>query len=222
MPRMPALKRVLLVIASIVVVGLPILLYIFTHPRETVLFPTPLNPQKPEVSAQFGAESQVPGYTLTLADTRFLDYVTVTLDLFAPDALADPRHWRKQFIVTQRITVKRAQFVLVQDVPSPIGFVVNPKTAEIFGRGGYDTDGDTLIIRVAFDTDALAKAGKTDTGSLEDVFLNTIIKTMYYAKGAANPEEDRRVFGQFKVDMEEYLYKTKIFTRPFRIERRNV
>jgi hypothetical protein len=219
MPRIPAFKRALLVVASIAVVGLPILLYFFTHPRETVFFPTPLNPPKPDVSAQFHAESQAPGYTLTLADTRFLDYVTATLDLFAPDALADPRHWRKQFIVTQRVTVKRVQFILVQDVPNPIGFVVNPKNAEIWGRGGYDVNGDTLIIRVAFDTDALVKAGKSDTGSLEDVFLHTMIKTMYYAKGAVNPEEDRRVFGQFKVDMEEYFYKTKIFTRPFRIAR---
>lgn len=222
MRNMSLIRRALLVVISILMVAFPIVLYVLTKPNISVLIPTPLNFfNAPSSDMQFSTESQLPGYTLSLADTRFLGYVTETVDIFASNALADPRHWRKQFNITQRASVTRVKFVLVQQVSSPIGYVVNPKTAEILGRGGYDVDGDTMVIRVALDTEALAKAGKADTRSLEDTFLNTAIQTMYYAKGKVDPGEDRRIFGQLKVDMEQYLYKMGVFIWPFRIAQVN-
>jgi len=218
MPR-ASFGRVLALFGAVVAVALPLVLYIITRPRVSVLFPTPLSPQPPRVSEKFSAQSLLAGYTLTLQDSRLLEYIAATFDLFSPNALANPRHWQKGVTVSQRASVSRAAFFLVGAVSSPIGFAVNPKTGQVWGRGEYDIDGATLVVRIALDLAALSKAGKADVADWDDVFLTAAVRTLYYAKGRVDHDEERRIFSQFKVDTEQYLDGMGVFSRPFRIAR---
>lgn len=218
MQRTPLFDRILIVIGLCIAILLPIVLYVMTNPRITTLLPSNLNPSKtPVASDKYIAQSELSGYTLKLADTQFLDYISSILNIYKPNAVADPIYWRKGFTITQRKSISRMRFILVSQVQKPIGFVVDPTSAAILCRGGYDVDGNTLVIRVMFDFDAMAKAGKTNDHAMEDTFLNTVINTIYFAQGRINLAADRQFFDRLYTDKQYYLY-SGLFVWPFRIE----
>lgn len=205
-----------MIIGLCVVLGAPVALYFLTTSRVSEIVPSVLQSKKiPTVSDQYSATSELSGYTLQLADTQFLEYATSTMNVFATDALADPKHFKTMKNITKRKSVSRIRFVLVPQVTNPIGFVVG-KRAEVLGSGDYDINGDALIIRIVLNFDALARAGKADAESMENTFFDTAIKTMQYAKGRMDPNEDGRIFTKISADTKEYI-DTGIFIRPFRI-----
>jgi hypothetical protein len=97
-----------------VAILLPLGLYMMTSPLFMTKLPVVLKYTGHTVlSPQYSAKSEVSGYTMTLTDTRYLDYVTTTFGTFGPQAIVDPRVYHGFPDIKLRYTVSRVRFVLV-------------------------------------------------------------------------------------------------------------
>lgn len=200
------------------VVLLPFVILFLRTPRVMTLLPFS---RSSEVKTdRYRVQSSAEGYTLTLADTRYLDYVTAQLNLFAPDAIADPRMY-SGIKDAKRMQVSQVQFVLVREVDRTLSTIVEGNGREtpvtILSNGDYDVQDDTLIIRVAVQFEALKRSPLTKKFAWENAFLRAAVNAMYYALGDTDPQANRRELVRMKADIDQNVY-TGLFSWPFRIE----
>ena len=158
---MRRLFRALSVLGICALLALPFVLVLLRNPHITTLLPVI---QKPSPSNRYSTASQVKGYTLSVVDTSYLDYMTAKFNVFAPNAVVSPGFYTGKLANTKRQQISHITFVLVDHIDTPISIVqlYSGKTATLDCQGDYVLTGDTLVDRVAVGFDALGKQVLTD------------------------------------------------------------
>jgi len=162
-------------------------------------------------SPQYSAESKVPGYTPTIANTAYLEYEFARLGVFRPGGIADPRLYRGDRSATERLTVSRARIEVVPALGQY--FVGLGGSRDFAARGNYRVDGDTLVVEVSLDPSE-APVEKT---ALADLFLRTLLQTVAYAAGSPGNVQNIKELGTIDENLKEYINQG-IFDRPILIE----
>ena len=209
MRTMPVWGKVLAIIGICVALSLPLVLLLLNNPRVATLLPTAVRfSRSNDLSKRYSAQSEVPGYSLRLIDTSFLDFTVSKMDVFAPKAIIDPRFYQGYTDVKLRSTVSNVRFVLSPTVDHPVSFIVSGdgRTTPVVmvGQGSYSVQGDTLVITVSLDVAQLT-TGLAGKYFLEDAFLRTALCTMYYAHGLPNNRPDPAVTAKIQREMQTYL-----------------
>lgn len=193
--------KVLIILGICVAILLPLTLYVVRTPivLDTVHFPTSRTHQ---VSNHFSAESQVPGMTMTLNDTAFLEYTAQNLGMFEQDAVVDPRFVYNQTNAATKYTVSRVKFLLVPRV-SRLFYSVWGKD-NLASMGDYSVDGNTLIISVSLDPKQIT-GGPAGKFYLENDYLLTALSTICYAREDINHQLNRQALSKITSDIQTYL-----------------
>ena len=210
------MRRALIVIGVIILLVLPLALWIFKNPALYTLLPSILQPHSQSVSARFSVANRMPGYSLKLVDTAYLEYVAAYMGIFSDKAIVDPQSYRKPAGTLKRYTVSRVQFVLMPTIDQFLLALSGKK--EFAGRGDYVVEGDTLVIKVSVSYDE-QQGFFTKKFSTEDAFLRTAFQTLYYAHGLSDDGVvNAQAFAKIKTDMTDNLYGG-VFPWPVRIDR---
>lgn len=212
---MRRLQWVLFISIVIGLVVLPIALVALRNPQVSTLLPV-----KPSViSNRYSVENIVKGYTLTLVDTSYLDYMTAKFNMFAPDAVVGMGFYTGKLVNTKRQQIDHITFALVDHVDAPISIVGN--TPGLDCRGEYVLDGSTLVDRVAVGFQTIGKQPLTDKYSWENSFLRCALNTLYYAKGVSDPTTSYQALVGIKDDIDKNVY-SGLFVWPFRITKQSL
>lgn len=209
------MQRALIIIGIVVLMLAPIALLVFRHPVVSTYLRTTLRlPSKGQVSEQYTAASEVPETTVKIIDTSYLDYVAVNLGIFKDQAIVDPQIYRGNQTATQRYTVSRVQFTLVDDLDS---FVYGASGKNGFAaKGDYRVVDDALEVFISLDVDQVQTNAINRHYAAEEVFLKTVFTTLLYAHGLTSPQETAKFLSELRSDMEQYL-ETGIFPWPIQI-----
>ena len=203
--------RVFIIAAVAILLLLPVALFLMRGPRVGTLLPVPSHTT---VSDRYSVQSTVNGYTLSLVDTSYLDYVTAKLNLFAPNAVVGPGFYTGKLVNTKRQQINHITFTLVDHVDAPISIVGNMPGLDCHGE--YVLDGNTLIDRVVVGFDTLGKQKLMDKFAWENSFLRCALNTLYYAKGVVDPTKRYKDLVDIALDIDKNVY-SGLFVWPFRI-----
>lgn len=108
------MKRIWLIIGSVIVIFLPIVLLVYKNLDATKKNLSVLKFITSRTkSQQYSVASTVPDYTPKIVDTSYLDYVMATMKIFDNQAIADPQIYRGSRDSKIRYTVSRVQIELV-------------------------------------------------------------------------------------------------------------
>ena len=215
MRQMPTWERVLIVVGIFVAILLPILVFILNTPKLNTQLPVFLRYSGHQiVSPSYSAKSEVPGYTLTLTDTRYLDFVTETFGIFGMQAIVDPRVYHGFPDIKLRYTVSHIQLILVPTVDTPLALI--PGRTTFIGRSDYQVDGDTLVVRVSLDFAELTK-NPTGPNLFEDTFTRAALPAFYYAHGLSDGKTNSGTFDTIRRSIQDYL-NNGLFGWPVKIE----
>ena len=92
MERRPLWVRGLIIFALIFFIVLPLELLAINYFATPVCLSTIFRkPIAPVVSARYTVKSDVPGSTIQLADTKYLDYLTANIGISDNQAIVDPK-----------------------------------------------------------------------------------------------------------------------------------
>lgn len=185
----------------------------------TVSWPAPVQIRDTK-NMRFTSASTLPGYTITITDPSFLEYIAERIGIFGKNGVVSPLRYSGKPSDTSTYTVSSVKFLLVSDLSA---FVVGiPGTGgAMAGYGDYFVDGDTLVVRVALhpEVPVTYTSGKYQ---LEDVYLRVALRVMQYARGISpNPDsfgKSAQVFKNIEQSIEDYLYPG-IIPWPIRIEK---
>src|SRR5690349_3015175 len=104
-------------------------------------------------SERYTALSEVPGYSLKLSDTAYLDSLVGKFAIFNNQAIVDPRVYRGFPELPLRYTITNIRFILSPFVESPIVSISGTAKKDFASRGEYLIEGnDTLVIRISLNT----------------------------------------------------------------------
>lgn len=175
---------------------------------------TMLRASKRNISPSYSVVNTVPGHTVTLADTAYLDYITSRLTIFSPNGVIDPAANSGHREVTTRYTVNALRIELV---PALDRYILGVSGNDFFaGYGTYLVDGSTLVVKIALNfNDSMLY---TSAHGTEEVFLDVLYQTLYFAHGVTYGGNFTAGFDQNKKDMQEYL-RTGIFAWPVVIKK---
>ncbi len=203
-------------ISVIALLFTPIALVFFRSPWIQQLFPTLLQtPQDGIANARYSVTNEVPGYSLKIVNTTYLDYMMAKLGLFNNQIIVDPKTYRGFPGLQQHYSISKIIFSLVPTVDNPLS-VVSSDTA-LLGKGEYRVNADTLLVRVSINFDELKKNSIATRYSLENAYLLTALYTLRYAIGFVNGLPNENGLLSIKNDVQNNLYDG-IFAWPFRIE----
>ncbi len=198
------MRKTVIIIAG-VIIFLAIPLAFFVLQRRTLIgkqfIPWPVK-QTSQTPERYSVASDVPGYAITLSDTRFLDHVAENVGIFNPDAVVDPELYQGGARFTH--TVSRVALRLVPSVSTLMVGV--PGKKELAAMGEYTIDGDTLVLRVSLNPNEVT-ALISETYRIEDVFLQASLQALSYARGLSeDPKTLGTAFKNIQSGIREYLY----------------
>jgi hypothetical protein len=216
--------RIVAYVALLAAIIFPLTLYIVRSPKVMTLLPVLMRTQSSRIS-RYSVRSDVKGYTLSLVSPDYLDYTTASLNIFTPNAVADPQMYHGQKGAVKRTQISHIKFVLVEEVDDPITAIVEGDGQKIemvvVSTGDYDIQDDTLVVRVAVQFSKFSLLMLTSKFGWEEAFLRCAINTMYYALGTADPVADQEKLVHIKKDMEKNVY-SGLFVWPFRITEKKI
>lgn len=204
-------KTILIILLFIGLLAFPIVLVVIRKPEIFTFLPSRTH----QTTARYSTESTLPGYTLMLADTGYLDYATGIMRTFTPKTMVDPQVYVSKSKSSARYSVSKARFVLVGKVSNPVSFITE-KDGTILATGGYTIEGDTLVVRISVMFDKLSGSVLSRKFNTEDVVLRAVINTLYYAHGEESPMATVAALGKMRQDIQDNLY-SGIMAWPFRI-----
>ena len=211
------MKRIWLIIGSVIVIFLPVVLLVYKNLDATKKSLSLLKfITKRTVSPEFSVASQVPDYTPKIVNTSYLDYVIATMKIFDNQAIADPLMYRGTRNSKTRYTVSRVQIELVPRIDQFLLAIGGEN--DFAGRGTYFVKDDTLVVQVSLDPDEIVQGGTQGQYAMEDMYLQTALQVLVYAVGSPNKRMDPKELFKIDTDLKEYLY-TGIFKRPIVIEK---
>lgn len=124
-----------------VVLMFPILVLIIRSPKVATLLPMLSRVSKNnDASHSYSAQSDVPEYKITLADSQFLDFVASDINIFSQNAIIDPQFYAGRRDIKTRYTISNVKFMLVNEVENPIGVIVvggGKIPYAVVGQGNY-------------------------------------------------------------------------------------
>jgi hypothetical protein len=195
---------------------LPIILLLVKHVALPARLSSALQPIEKIESDRYSVTSETPGYNLTFADPAYFDYLTAKMEIFANQAVVDPRVYHGFPDLKLQYTVSRIEFVLV---PTLDQFVIEIGGKNDFaGRGDYEIKNGVLVIRVLLNPDEAKDGLLPGQFGLEDTFLRTAAQSMYYTHGLSDRSTNMTAFAKIRDDIQQYLY-SGVFPWPIRIER---
>lgn len=208
------MRRWKLFIIAFLLLTAPIVLVVISHWGDIAHIYTMLTSSKRNVSARYSVVNSVPGYTVTLADTAYLDYITSHFTIFSPNGVIDPAANSGHREVTTRYTVTALRIELV---PVLDRYILGVSGNDFFaGYGTYLVDGNTLVVRIALNfNDSMLY---TSAHGTEEVFLDVLYQVLYFAHGVTYGDKFTEGFDRNKQDMQEYL-RTGIFAWPVVIKK---
>ena len=192
----------------------PIVLIVIQHWGGITRGYTMLKASKRKLGSNYSVANTVPGYTVTLADTAYLDYITSRLTIFSPNGVIDPAANSGHREVTTRYTVTAIRIELV---PALDRYILGISGNDFFaGYGTYLVDGSTLVVKIALNfNDSMLY---TSAHGTEEVFLDVLYQTLYFAHGVTYGGDFTAGFVQNKKDMQDFL-RTGIFAWPVVIQK---
>lgn len=204
------MPRKLVFTGIIIVLLLPLAFFVLRLPVVSTqlsgIFPLT---QSSHVTDRYSTESRVPGYSLTLASTAYLDYIAGTMGIFGRNAIIDPAVYRGGKN-TARHTVSHVRFVLVPTIESPLGAaadtLVKGKPIVFLAQGDYRVEGDTLVVMVYLNTDALTKSALTRKFVWEDTFLAQAVYMLAHAKGLLDAKASTDALIDIHKGIQDNLY----------------
>ncbi len=205
-----------IVIIIVVFIALPLLILVLRTPQVSTFLPIR---QHASVSDKYSVENDVKGYTISLVDTSYLDYMTAKLDMFAPNAVVGPGFYTGKLANTRRQQISHITFALVDHVDIPISIVGNAPGLDC--QGDYVLDGNTLVDRVVVGFQTIGKQPITDKYAWENSFLRCALNTLYYAKGVTDPSASYKDLVGIKLDIDKNIY-SGIFVWPLRITQQSL
>lgn len=215
----PWVRNVLIIITLCVVIVLPLSLYVIRMPQVATFLPPIIRSR--QTGPRYSVQSDMVGYKLSLADTRYLDYVAAHLNIFVPDAIADPRIYAGQPDIKDRKQISSVRFVLVDHVDHTVDIISEGNgqgaPVRIVAMGEYTVQNDVLEVRVAVQFAAIGNPLLVKKFAWEDAFLQCAVTTLYYALGDRDPAANQRELVRIKQDIEHDVYTGGIFPWPFRI-----
>ncbi|MBI5839589.1 MAG: hypothetical protein HZB19_05750 [Chloroflexi bacterium] len=202
------------VIIGAVVLFLPIVLVLFRQPLAS-FYVNVLRQQsnKAVSSSTYTAQSNVPGYKLTLADTRYLDYMSGKFEIFKEKGVIASQAYMDSENKALRHTVSRIKFLLVPIVDTPLISFSGEKT--FVAMGDYTVDGDTLVVRVYLDTTELSKG--PSKYNLETYYMKTALIMLAHAQGLPGRSLKSSATHDIGKDIKDNLI-SGLFIWPIRIE----
>jgi|GEM_PF-6389803 len=89
------MRRFVMLLGVGVLIAIPVAIFVISQ-RQKLVNQAPAWPliQTTPVPERYSVESDVPGYTMKLTDTKFLDYVSENIGIFKPDAVVDPESYQ--------------------------------------------------------------------------------------------------------------------------------
>lgn len=209
------MRRIVIIVGVIILVVLPLVFFVIQQRKKIGTYFTPWKmTEQPAVPDRYSVASEVPDYSITLIDTKYLDYVAENVGIFEPNAVVDPAVY--QGGSEYRHTVTHVRLVIVHSVPKLLMGV--PGQKEIAAMGDYRVSGDTLELLVSINSNETASLA-AGSHSFEDVFLRAALQTMYYAHGLSDdPKDVGAVFRNVQQGIKEYLYNN-VVPWPVEIER---
>ena len=95
LPR--GVRSVLLTVAIVLLLGLPLAIILIRQPAIFIPLRSLLGQQaKPITSKRYSVSSEVPGYSIHLVDSQYLDYITAKLDVFGNNKIVDPHVYQNE------------------------------------------------------------------------------------------------------------------------------
>ncbi len=197
------MRRFVILLGSGILVTIPVVFFVISQ-RQKLANQTPVWPlmQTTPVPERYSVESDVPGYTIKLTDTKFLDYVADNIGIFKPNAVVDPESY--QGGSTARHTVSHIKFVIIPRVSKTL--VAVPGRKDMAAYGDYTVEGDTLVLRVQFSPTETAAIG-AGQHTPEATCLLVALQTMQYAHGvSSDPRATLDVLLNVQQGITTYLY----------------
>ena len=89
------MRRFMMLLGLVIFIAIPLTLFVISR-RQKLANQTPIWPlvQTTPVPERYSVQSDMPGYTIKLTDTRFLDYVADNIGIFKPNAVVDPESYQ--------------------------------------------------------------------------------------------------------------------------------
>jgi hypothetical protein len=175
-----------------------------------------------KLSNKFSVASEIEGYTITLVDTAYLEWVAENKKIFTPNAIVDPRVYQGFPDLNLKYSISKVKFVFLEELDRPMSIIVEGDGRDsplvILGKGDFSVEGDTLVIRVSLNLSQINDESISGKFSFEDAFLRTAVSTMYYSVGLLDPLSENKALLEVKQNILDYLYGG-IFSWPFRIEK---
>lgn len=210
------MKRMVFIMCGICIVVLPLVVVVWKQwgkLQEVFVTSRFLLPRKN--SSQYKAEGKVPGTTIAIVDTAFLEYIVSTFHIYEDDAIADPAMYFNAPHSTKRYTVSNLVFELV---PTITKYMVGlGGSSDFAGRGTYVVDGDTLTVRISLNKDQLVKGVGNVKFNMEDMFLDTALQTLVFATAKSGAPLSPFELNKMQKAMKDNI-PTGIFPRPIKIE----
>ena len=89
------MRRLVMILGLGILITIPLAIFVISQRQKIAnqasIWPLARTTPVPE---RYSVESDVPGYTMKLTDTKFLDYVSGNIGIFKPDAVVDPESYQ--------------------------------------------------------------------------------------------------------------------------------
>ncbi len=210
-----AFRKIWIVLILVTIIAVPLIFaFIVPHMDDLVHTASMLKASKRRVGSNYKIVNTIPNYTIELKDTAYLDYITGQLTIFSPNGVIDVaansghREVKKRYTVTDL----RIEFVSKLD-----RYILGLSGNETFSSWGtYAVEGNVLVVKIALNfNDSMLSSSPT---APEEVFLDTLYQTLYFAHGVTYGVDFTEGFEKNKKDMLNFL-RTGIFAWPVKISR---
>lgn len=210
------MKRVVLIVGVLLLILSPFVLLVLRNPAVSTQISRVL-PKPDSNTERYSITNETSDYTIRVVDTAYFDYLTEDMDIFKENGVIDPRVHKGFPNIVTRYNISHIRFVFA---PTLERYLLGVSGKNDFaGRGDYELDGDTLIIKVSVDPDEVEENLLIGQFLLEDMFVRTAAQTLYYAHGLSDLRANAEAFLNIKNDITEYLY-TGVFAWPISITRK--
>ncbi len=168
------------------------------------------------VSPQYSAAAKVPGYSIAVVDTRFLEYIAATLNLYDDIAIIDPEVYFGNQLTAKRHTVSHLRLELAPILDT---YVVGlGGSIDFAARGVYAVEGDTLVVRISLDEEQVKKSEAPGQYMMEDLFLDATLQTLSYAVSKPGQPMNPAELSKLQQSIKDNVL-SGLFQRPIRIEK---
>ncbi len=164
---------------------------------------------------RYSVLSRMPGHTLRLVDTTYLEYIADKFSIWKPEAIVDPLVYiQPNHINNAKYSISHIRFELVPKV-NKLFFGISGNNG-FLAKGAYSIEGDTLVVEVELDFES-STGTLSSSLTMEEAYLRTALSTLYYAHGVStNSQVNGDTLVQIKTNIEKDIDNGQV-SWPFQI-----